>query len=666
MTNLLASLATALATRRWSAQMAVPDRFVHEIAVPELTASGPLADAIERAQDFLLAQQRPDGHWVAELTADTTLTAEYVMLMHMLARVDEAKQRKCIEYLKRHQQEDGGWNCYYSGPSDVTATVKAYFAGKLAGCGPDEPWMVRARERALALGGITAVNCFAKFYFALMGQYDWEGLPAIPPELVLLPRWLQVNIYEMSSWVRAIVVPLSIVAALRPDFSVPPEQGLDELYVVPRDKVDHRLPRTDNFWKNFFSRIDYLVRKYDLSPSRFLRGLALERAEDWVRKHLHKSGGLGAIWPAIYNTIVAFHALGYEENEPLLRKTMKDLEDLGVEDEETFHMTPCVSPVWDTAWAALALAESGFPSSDPALKRACDWLLTKEAREYGDWKYKALPCEPGGWYFEYENEFYPDCDDTPVVMKAIQRMNASDPAQREKAFVRGFKWQMAMQNSDGGWGAFDRNNHCEMLIHIPWHDFGAMIDPSTADLTGRSLWMMGEVGCRMDDPRVQRAIEFLKSEQEADGSWYGRWGVNYLYGTWSVLIGLEQVGEDMSKPYVRKAVEWLLAMQNDDGGWGETVASYEEPDLKWIGDSTPSQTAWALLGLMAAGEGKHEAVRRGVEYLLSTQTAEGTWDEPFWTGTGFPRVFYLKYNLYRHYFPLLALARYRQITGGGN
>lgn len=662
MTNLLASLVTALVSRRWAAQTACPDNLTCEWVIPEMFSTGPLGGAIENAQDYLVKQQQPDGHWVAELTADTTLTAEYIMLMHMLGRVDEEKQRKGINYIRTNQLANGGWNIYHAGPSEITATVKAYFAGKLAGYSPDEPWMRRARECALRLGGVTEVNCFCKFYLAVMGQYDWEGVPAIPPELVLLPRWFYMNVYAMSSWSRAIVVPLSIIAARRPSFAIPADKGIAELYRVSRDKVDHRLSKGDNPWKNLFIDVDYLLRHYEENPSRIMRRYSIKQAEKWVCEHLRKSGGLGAIWPAIYNTILAFKCLDYPDDHPLLKKSIQDIEDLGVDEGDSFHMTPCVSPVWDTAWAALALSESGVPNNDPILTKACDWLLTKEAREYGDWKWRALPCEPSGWYFEYENEFYPDCDDSPVVLMALQKSAASDSKAKADACRRGFSWQMAMQNTDGGWGAFDRNNNREILVHIPWHDFGALLDPSTADLTGRTLEIMGWLGCTMEDERVRRAVRFLKAEQEEDGSWYGRWGVNYLYGTWSVLYGLHKIGEDMTKPYVRKAVAWLTKMQKADGGWGETIASYEDPDLKWVGDSTPSQTAWALLGLMAAGEQESDAVKRGVDYLLTNQTAEGTWEEDYWTGTGFPRVFYLKYNYYRHYFPLLALARYRQLT----
>lgn len=626
---------------------------------PSLTKN-PLDVTIHRAQQYLLRNQnRSDGHWVGILEADTTITSDYIMLMHFLGKVNHEKQRLAANLLCEHQLSDGGWNIYYGGPSEISASVKAYFALKLAGYSADKPFMQKARKCILDMGGIMKANCFTKIYLAMFGQVDWQAVPAVPAEMILFPPGFYFSIYEMSYWSRCIVVPLSIAIAKKPHIPVGDDM-LKELYLIPRDKVVYRIKRDQSglCWHNFFIDADSIFRRYEQQPIKFIRRIALRKAEKWMLDHMDKSGGLGAIWPAIINSIFAMKCLGYSDDHPALKNQLQEVENLIVYEMDNLYLQPCVSPVWDTAWAIIALHESGIPSTDPILQKAGQWLLSKEVRNFGDWALKCKVEEPSGWYFQYANEFYPDTDDSAAVLMALQRVSLSE---KEKAFLRGLKWIQAMQCNDGGWGAFDRNNNKTILNHIPFADFNALLDPSTSDVTGRCLEFLGRIGFSKTHINIRMAIEFLQKEQEKDGPWFGRWGANYIYGTWSVLSGLMAVGEDMNKPYIKKAVEWLRSVQNSDGGWGETIKSYDDPFLKAIGKSTPSQTAWALLGLFAAGEIKSDTVEKGIEFLLTRQNEDGSWDEIEFTATGFPKVFYLKYHMYRNYFPLMALGRYRNL-----
>ena len=619
--------------------------------------------AVKKAQQYLLNEQnQSDGHWVGILEADTTVTSDYIMLMHFLGKVDYEKQRKAVNLLLEYQLPDGGWNIYHGGPSEISASVRAYFALKLAGHSADETLMQKARQRILDTGGIMKANCFTKIYLAMFGQVDWQAVPAVPAEMILFPPGFYFSIYEMSYWSRCIVVPLSIAIDKKPHIPVG-DDLLKELYLIPRDKVFYRIKRDQSgwCWHNFFIDADSIFRRYEQHPIKFIREIALKKAEKWMLDHVEKSRGLGAIWPGIVNSIFAMKCLGYPDNHPALLSQLKEVENHIVYEGDKLYMQPCVSPVWDTAWTVIALHESGVPSTHPSLQKAGQWLVSKEVRNFGDWALKCNIEEPSGWYFQYANEFYPDTDDSAAVLMALQRVSLPENTQKEKTFLRGLRWIQAMQCDDGGWGAFDRNNNKAILNYIPFADFNALLDPSTSDVTGRCLEFLGRIGFTKTYANIRLAIEFLKKDQEKDGSWFGRWGANYIYGTWSVLSALLVIGEDMNEPYVKKAVEWLKNVQNSDGGWGETIKSYDDPSLKAIGKSTHSQTAWAILGLLHAGEVKSDAVERGIKFLLNGQKEDGSWDETEFTATGFPKVFYLKYHMYRNYFPLLALGRYRNL-----
>ncbi|MGR3220714.1 MAG: squalene--hopene cyclase [Candidatus Anammoxibacter sp.] len=622
--------------------------------------------AINRTQRYFLSvQNHVDGHWYGVLEADSSLTAEYLMLMHFLDRLDPEKEKKAINYILSKQLDDGGWNIYYNGPSEISVSVKAYFVLKLAGYTEDDPVMRKAVECILGLGGIMASNCFTKIHLAIFGHFDWRGVPTVPVEMIVFPRFVYFNLNEISYWSRCIVIPLSIITALKPNCHLGDHISLDELYVIPRDKVSYRMERDHGklSWRNFFLDVADVFKRYEKAPIKFIRKIATDHAERWMLQHSEHTDGLGAIWPAMVNTVVAMKCLGYEENNrPEFTKAVKDIEDLVVSNKTEIHVQPCVSPVWDTPWSILALLESGVPHNHPALVKAGTWLLGKEVRKIGDWQHKNPHVEPSGWYFQYANEFFPDNDDTAVVLMSLHGISMPEGSGKEKVIIRGLKWLLGMQNDDGGWGSFDRNSNRTVFNHIPFSDWAALLDPSTSDLTARCLDLIGNLGMQIDLNVVRRALRFLKSEQESDGSWFGRWGVNYIYGTWSVLSGLSSIGEDMSQDYIQKSVEWIKRVQNNDGGWGESCKSYENSKLKAIGPSTASQTAWSLLGLFAAGDFESESVIKGVKYLLDTQVNDGTWAEEEYTGTGFPTVFYLKYHMYPKYFPLLALSRYRNLS----
>jgi len=631
-------------------------------------------DAIRRSQNWLLGRQDPqEGFWVAELEADTTLTSEYIMLRRFLDREDPERKAKAVRYLLVMQLPDGGWPIYYGGPSEISASVKAYFALKLAGVSAEEPFMKHARGCILAKGGVVSANVFTKITLALFDQYDWKGVPSMPPEIMLLPKRFYFNLYAVSYWSRAVLIPLLIVFSNRPVCRIPAEQGIEELFVIPRAQVRYREEspfKKDTAWftwRNFFVTLDAALKVYDRIAPHAFRKASVQKAADWMLAHMRGTGGLGAIYPGMANSIFALRALGFPADHPLISKTLGEIEALEVYDVrgmgnqqvETLHLQPCVSPIWDTSLFMNALVEAGFPQNHPALTKAAAWLLSRQATTVGDWIVSSPKAEPGGWYFQFENEMYPDVDDSAVVVMALAKLCLADRPTR--AIRRGYRWVLAMQGSDGGWGAYDKDNNRTILNYIPFADHRALLDPSTADLAGRCLEMLGTLGFDQTHPAAGPALEFLKREQEADGSWYGRWGVNYIYGTWSVLAGLRAIGEDMSSPWVRRAVAWLEATQNPDGGWGESCASYADQSVAGMGDSTPSQTAWALIALLSAGVSDSLSVVRGVNYLLRHQREDGSWEEVRHTGTGFPRVFYLRYHWYCQYFPLWALAMYRNV-----
>ena len=636
-------------------------------------------DAIRRSQAWFLSRQHAEGHWVAELEADTTLTAEYLMLRRFLDRVDPDREKKAVRYLKAMQLPDGGWPIYCEGPSEVSASVKSYFALKLSGMSADEPFMIRAKERIRAMGGVVHANVFTKIALALFDQYDWEGVPHMPVEIMLLPKRFYFSIYAISYWSRAVLIPLLIVFAHRPVCRIPREQGIEELYPIPRGEIRYwKYPpfNKDQKWftpHNFFVALDAMLKLYDRMPMRVLREKALQKATAWMLERLNGTGGLGAIYPAMANSIMALQCLGYDADDPLVMKALREIEDLEVyssvlldgQHVPTVHLQPCFSPIWDTALLMNALIEAGLPQDHPVLQKAGAYLISRQTKTVGDWVISSPGAEPGGWYFQFENELYPDVDDSAVVLMALSKVKMPQQAGLQESIRRGMQWVLAMQGSDGGWGAYDKDNNRVVFNYIPFADHRALLDPSTADLAGRCLEMLGALGYDTTHPAVAPALAFLKKEQEQDGSWYGRWGVNHIYGTWSVLAGLRAIGEDPSALYIRRAVSWLELKQNSDGGWGESCLSYVDVAHNGKGESAPSQTAWALMALMSAGVTDSFSIARGIQFLLRHQMTDGSWEEIRHTGTGFPGVFYLRYHWYCQYFPLWALAMYRNLRSRG-
>jgi len=660
------------------------------------TLCSPVRRAIGRTRQWLLAQQHPEGWWCAELEGDTILESETLLLWAFLEREHTPLARRCAARLVEKQLPEGGWAKYPGGEVDISASVKAYFALKLTGHDPSAEYMQRARDVILAHGGADVVNSYTRYYLAMLGQISYEHCPAVPPEMVLLPKWFPVNLYAVSAWSRTIIVPLSIVSAFRPVRPIEPQRGVRELFLrEPDDWPPLRCPGLPGgqgllSWDRFFRTMDRLAKwaqRHGVTP---WRQRAIETARRWMLRRFEGSDGLGAIYPPIVWSIVALRCLGYEDDSPELKYCYEQLEGLVIDDEQSgsARLQPCKSPVWDTAISLRALSASGVPADREEICRAVRWLLDRQVTRPGDWA-ETVSAAPGGWYFEFANDFYPDLDDTAMVLLALKEQfgrqcedaqglpaelrlvadsGPGDAAEEEtvvdtlarlpESIARARRWILAMQNDDGGWSAFDRNNNRRFLCYVPFADHNAMIDPSSPDLTGRVLEALGRLGARVGQRPVDRAVAYLRRTQEPDGSWFGRWGVNYIYGTWQALSGLVAVGVPRSDPSVVAGAQWLLAHQQACGGWGESADTYEKPHLRGQGPPTASQTAWALLGLLAAGYERHPAVTRGVRYLLLTQQDDGTWQEEEFTGTGFPRVFYLRYHYYRIYFPLLALARW--------
>jgi squalene-hopene/tetraprenyl-beta-curcumene cyclase len=618
-----------------------------------------LEQAIERGAEHLLSLQTESGYWVGELEADTTLESDYIYFLHILGKADPARIAKLANYVRQRQLPDGGWSIYPGGPSELNATCKAYFALKLAGDAQDSPHLAQARAAVHRLGGLERTNSYVRFYLALVGAVGWDLVPAILPELMLLPNWFYLNIYEMSSWTRGIVIPMAILSAVRPDWRLPERARVDELFCdVSKKKAAFDWSDQLISWRNFFLALDRALKFYEKLPWKPLRQRALREAKSWLLEHVERTEGLAAIFPAMMNSIFALMALGHGPDDPLTAREIREFSRFEIEDGDTIRMQPCVSPVWDSCIAMVALEEAGLPSDHPALVKSADWILSKQVLGPGDWQVKNKDAEPGGWVFEFRNDFYPDVDDTAFVLMALQRVKFPEPERMEAAVRRGIQWLLSMQNRDGGWGAFDRDNNKAFLCNIPFADHNAMIDPSTADVTARVLECLGRFGWPADHPAVQRGLRFLLQDQCEDGSWFGRWGVNYVYGTSGVLRALETVSLT-AKEYCQRAVRWLRTVQKADGSFGESLRSYHEPATKGQGDSTASQTAWGLIGLLAGADTSDPAIQRAVAYLIEQQNSDGSWSEDEFTGTGFPCVFYLKYHLYRNSFPLYALARFR-------
>jgi squalene-hopene/tetraprenyl-beta-curcumene cyclase len=626
-----------------------------------------IAHAIARAQENLLRQQKPDGHWCGELIVDSTLCSDYILFMHWCGDVDAQLQRRCVRHILRRQLPDGGWNIYHGGPSEINASAKAYFALKLAGCSVDAPFMQEARANIIRRGGIPQMNTFSKLYLALLGQFPWKYLPAIPVEMVLLPRWAPFHIYKMSSWSRAMLIPLAIINHFKPTRVLPGEKQLHELYPLGTEQSDLRLPRSEPFWtwRNFFLRLDDTLKFLQPLRIRPLRRRALQEAERWMLERIGEgSDGLAAVFPAMLNSLIALRALGYSKTNPVYAKAEQDFAGLFVDDSEDFRIQPCLSPIWDTAINIISLAESGVAPDDPNLQKAAEWLVNKEVRIRGDWSVNNSYPQASGWAFEYNNVYYPDTDDTGMVLMALRLVCSKDPQALNETFRRALDWQLSFQCRDGGWAAFDKNVTTPWLEDMPFADHNAILDPTCSDLTARTLELLGYIGFDPKTRSVRDAIQYLIDTQDEDGSWYGRWGVNYIYGTWQVLRGLRAIGQDMTQDWILRGRDWLESCQNNDGGWGETCGTYDNPSTKGIGESTASQTAWAIMGICACGDLDRPSIQRGLRYLLSSQKPDGSWDEEQITGTGFPRVFYLKYDMYRQNFPLLALATYVNYRSG--
>src|SRR3989454_3207875 len=624
-----------------------------------------LEKTIERGANHLLSLQAEGGFWQGELEADTTLESDYIYYLHVLGKAEPERIAKLANYVRRRQLPDGGWSIYPGGPSELNATCKAYFALKLACDSTDSRHMAQARETIHRLGGLDHTSAYVRFYLALVGAVGWELVPSIPPELMLLPNWFHFNIYEMSSWTRGIVIPMAILSSLRPDWRLPERACVDELFADPTHKTAaFDWSKQVLSWKNVFLALDRRLKLYEKSAWKPFRQRAIRGAKSWMLNHLERTEGLAAIYPAMMNSIFALMALGHGPDDPLTWREIKEFSRFEIEEGDTIRLQPCVSPVWDTCIAMVALEEAGMPADHPALVKAADWLLTKQILGGGDWQIKNHDAEPGGWAFEFRNDFYPDVDDTAFVLMALQDVSYPDPARLSQAIDLGLKWTVSMQNKDGGWGAFDRDNDRTFLNNIPFADHNAMLDPSSPDVTARVAECLGRFGWTIWHSRIRRAVDYFLDEQLPSGPWYGRWGVNYIYGTSGVLRALDAVGaqkDAKAHDAMKRAVDWLQSVQQDDGGFGESIASYDDPGLMGTGETTASQTAWGLLGLLTVLPPADPAVQRAAQYLLDRQNEKGSWDEEPFTGTGFPKVFYLKYHLYRHYFPLFALARYRRM-----
>lgn len=609
-------------------------------------------EAVTSAQQYLLSLQDPSGYWCGELEADTTLESDTLKLDFFLGRQTDERNQKLTAYLLSKQLPDDGWNIFAGGPAELNATVKAYFALKLTGHSPHAPYMKEAAKTARRLGGLERINSFEKTYLAVFGLYPWSDIPALPPEIILLPNWFPFNIYEVSAWTRTILVPLSIIYATRPSCPIPSSDFLDELWATPRRKPILTLSPDSargKLWRNFFLGLNVVLKSLERSPWKPLRAHSLQLSKNWILERLSDSDGLGAIYPSMINVVIALKGLGYEDGNPVFEEAIRQVHDMEIEEKETIRVQPCFPPVWDTALALFALNKD---HPNHAIQRGVEWLLAKEVRTAGDWKTKNPAPEPSGWFFEFRNTPYPDVDDTVMVLLALLSCGVDADHQ---ALSRGTNWIFSMQNPDGGWSSFDKDNNCIPLTFFPFADHNAMLDPSACDITGRVLELFGQMEYKTSHPAVNRAVKFLLDRQESDGSWFGRWGVNYIYGTCFALRGLRAAGIDLSQERFRRAADWIRQCQNTDGGWGESCSSYDDPSTKGKGSSTASQTAWALMALMAASDFQTAEFQRGIQYLVNSQLPDGSWKEDFFTGTGFPKVFYLKYHLYSVYFPLICL-----------
>jgi len=648
--------------------------------------SSPLDMTLERAHSYMLGVQYPEGYWWGELESNPTMEAEYLLLTHFLGIADAERWRKLANRIIGCQREDGTWGQFYGAQGDLSTSTECYFALKLAGVSADEPFMQRARDFILSKGGVPKTRVFTKIWLALFGEWDWRGAPQMPPEIMLLPNWAPISIYDFSSWARATIVPLLILVNKKPVVPIPERARIDELYPTPRDKTDFSMTRPKKLigWETIFYVGDTALRYVEKLPWKPTRAQAIKKAAEWIVDHQEDDGSWGGIQPPWVYSLMALHTLGYSVQHPVMAKGIEGLDKFVIEEEDTLRVQACVSPLWDTALAMIGLLDSGLDPDHPALVKAGKWLLKEQVLSGGDWQVKAKSVAPGGWAFEFDNDLYPDLDDTSEIVMALDKTQIPSEHNHRGAIDRAVQWLLGMQSSNGGWAAFDKNNTKTLVAKIPFADFGEAIDPPSVDVTAHMLEMLGQLGYGPEHPAVARALDYVLSEQEEDGAWFGRWGVNYIYGTGAVLPALKALGHDMQASHVRQAVEWVIDHQNEDGGWGESPASYVDPAFRGRGPSTASQTAWALLSLLAADEATHPAATRGVEYLVRTQQEDGSWDEPYFTGTGFPGYgvggrlreylapdddgyhgqelpagFMINYHMYRNYWPLTALGRYK-------
>lgn len=656
----------------WTTTSVTAEKSGHEWGGHETIDPQALHHAVDTATERLISDQRADGHWLYELEADATIPSEYVLMVHYLGETpDLTLEAKIGRYLRRIQGYHGGWPLYHEGPLDISASVKAYFALKMIGDPVDAPHMQRAREAILAAGGIAKVNVFTRILLALYGVVSWRAVPMMPIEIMLLPSWFPFHLSKVSYWARTVIVPLLVLQQERPRARNPRGIRLDELFTGPAVNVglNDRAPQQSAGWFRTFRGIDAVLRVTEWIIPRRLHARATQAAISFVSSHLNGEDGLGAIFPAMVNTVMMYDVLGFPPTHPeraIARRSVDKLLVVDPSEDGEAYCQPCLSPVWDTALASHALLESGTPQATAAALRGAEWLRPLQIIDViGDWSSRRPTVRPGGWAFQYRNDYYPDVDDTAVVALMMDRL--SGQADFTKSIARAREWVVGMQSGDGGWGAFEPENTHEYLNNIPFADHGALLDPPTVDVSARCLSMLTQLGASRDDPSVAHATDYILMHQESDGSWYGRWGMNYIYGTWAALCALNGVGIDAHQsPLIQKAVDWLFSIQNADGGWGEDGDSYR---LHYDGyrraTSTASQTAWALLGLMSAGVVDDPRVARGITYLMTHQAGDGFWDEPLFTATGFPRVFYLRYHGYSKYFPLWALARYRNLARDG-
>ncbi len=633
--------------------------------IQDKVAVSRVKDAIANSQNYLLSIQYPDGYWWAELESNVTITAEVVLLHKIWGTDRERPLHKVEAYLRSQQRDHGGWELFYGDGGELSTSVEAYMALKLLGVPQTDPAMVKARKFILEHGGISKTRIFTKLHLALIGCYNWRGIPSLPPWVMLLPSNFIFNIYEMSSWARSSTVPLLIVIDRKPVFLTDPAINLDELYAEGVEQARYELPRKGD-WTDLFITLDEtfkLAETLNLVP---FRQEGIQAAERWVLERQEATGDWGGIIPAMLNSLLALRALDYDAADPIVERGLRAVDNFAIETADTYRIQPCISPVWDTAWVMRALVASGLAPDHPAVVRGGEWLLSKQILDYGDWAVKNRTGKPGAWAFEFDNRFYPDVDDTAVVVMALDVVKLPNEKLKQAAIARAVNWIASMQCQPGGWAAFDMDNDQDWINQIPYGDLKAMIDPNTADVTARVLEMLGECNLFIDTGNLERAMSYLKAEQETEGCWFGRWGVNYIYGTSGALCALSLIAPEKTRLSIEQGAAWLVGCQNPDGGWGETCRSYDDPTLKGQGLSTASQTAWAILGLIAAAQatGKFAkvALERGIGYLLETQRSDGTWDESEFTGTGFPSHFYLKYHLYQQYFPLLALGRYQALS----